>query len=297
MDFKQMQYLLAVYDAQSITIAAKRSFISPQALSKSIKTLETEYNTPILIHDGKKIAFTEFGLALVSESRKIIHAAEQMQNNLTNFQKASKNTLKIAAAAAVTHVLGYELFDQFQKAMPDVQLEIMEYADIYIEQMVLNDQCDLAFGIDMPDNPQVYNTYLISEHALCAVVSLNHPYANKKNITLADLASQPVLTKNDHYKGYLKLENYAQQHNVKLHYLLRTPDEFLWASMLSNNMGVGIAINALPMKKDFKIKSIPLIDNQLSWNIVMLTKKIRPQSPTVSAFVRFMLKYQDRKTT
>lgn len=295
MEIKQMQYLLAVYDAQSITIAAKRSFISPQALSKSIKTLELEYNTPILIHDGKKIAFTEFGLALVNESRKIIHASEQMQNNLITFQKASKNTLKIAAASAVTHVLGFELFEQFQKLFPDVQLEIMEYADIYIEQMVLNEQCDLAFGIDMPDNPQVYNTYPISEHAFCAVVSNSHPYANKKNITLNDLTVQPILTKNDHYKGYLKLEHYAQQHNVKLHYLLRTPDEFLWASMVSKNMGIGIAINALPMKEEYQMKSIPLLDNQLSWNIVMLTKKVRPQSPIVSAFVRFMMKYQEKQ--
>lgn len=292
MELKQMQYLLAVYDAQSITIAAKRSFISPQALSKSIKTLESEYRTPILIHDGKKIAFTEFGLALVNESRKIIHASEQMQNNLITFQKASKNTLKIAAASAVTHVLGYTLFEQFQKMFPDVQLEIMEYADIYIEPMVLNEQCDLAFGIDMPDNPQVYNTYPISEHAFCAVVSNSHPYANKKNITLNDLASQPILTKNDHYKGYLKLENYAQQHNVKLHYLLRTPDEFLWSSMVSRNMGIGIAINALPMKEEYQMTSIPLLDEQLSWNIVMLTKKVRPQSPIVSAFVRFMMKTQ-----
>ncbi len=291
MDIKQMQYLLAVYNNKNITLAAAQNYISPQALSKTIKMLEKEYQNDILIRKGKQIEFTEFGLALVHESRKILNSLDVMEQNLNMIKNATKSKLKISAACTITHILGYELFEQFSKKYPNIHLEISEYADIFIDQMVLNEECDVAFAIDIPENQELYHIYPLKKLCFCAVVNQEHPYATKTNITLEDLATQPIITRNAHYKGFLKLEHYAKQKGINLNYALCSPDDFLWLSMLRKNKGIGIAVDQLIQEDNFNLVSIPLLNNQLTWNINIITKKMKPQNQIIGQFIQFILEH------
>ena len=47
MELRQMQYLIAIYEHGGVSAAAEKLFLTPQALSKSIRKLEEELDAPL----------------------------------------------------------------------------------------------------------------------------------------------------------------------------------------------------------------------------------------------------------
>ena len=78
MKFEQMRYVLAVYQAGSISKAAKQLYLSQPNISNALKSLEQELGVELFMRETGGIRFTEKGMAFVQHCQVILDEVDQI---------------------------------------------------------------------------------------------------------------------------------------------------------------------------------------------------------------------------
>lgn len=86
MEFRVLQYFLAVAREQSFSKAARSLHLSQPTLSMQIKALEEELETPLLVRGtpgSRKIELTEEGMLLRKRAEEIVSLVQKTENEIT----------------------------------------------------------------------------------------------------------------------------------------------------------------------------------------------------------------------
>ncbi len=81
MDSNRLRYFAVVGETGSVRKAAELLRLSPAALSKSIKLLEFELGTKLLVPSGRGIMLTDEGRELLAKSRPLLDSLEQLSSS------------------------------------------------------------------------------------------------------------------------------------------------------------------------------------------------------------------------
>ena len=77
MELQQMRYALAIAEEQGFTRAAERCFVAQSALSRQIKSLESELGVTLFARTSRKVEVTPAGEAFLEQARLCLQAAER----------------------------------------------------------------------------------------------------------------------------------------------------------------------------------------------------------------------------
>lgn len=270
MDIRQMLYFKEVVQQQSFPAAAKKLYITPQALNKSIHSLSSEFETEIFYRENGKLELTTFGKALYQEVSNLLEQYKGMEERLKNIAGQENGTIKIACSHGILSGKFANHFKAFLQRYPDIELDFIELPDTFTEMVVENEEYDLGLAINMPIHEEIFDSILLEHYQICVVVHPDHPLAGRKNISLKECSQYPLITKNKIFKQPLIMEECAKKQNIKLSYALQSPDEIAWKTMVDKNQGVGIGTTYYP---DAAVPSIPFIEEELTWDIVLIMKK------------------------
>ena len=69
MELQQLRYAVAIAEEQSFTRAAERCFVVQSALSRQIKSLESELGVRLFARTSRKVEVTPAGEAFVEQAR------------------------------------------------------------------------------------------------------------------------------------------------------------------------------------------------------------------------------------
>ena len=82
MDIREISYIIAIADKQSITAAAASLFISQPALSQALRRMEAEAGCKLFVRSGNMTVPTEAGRLLVERGRLILNARDKMLSDV-----------------------------------------------------------------------------------------------------------------------------------------------------------------------------------------------------------------------
>ena len=80
MELRQMIYFKELSECLNLPAAARALYITPQALSKSMRVLAREFDTEIFYRDQGKLRLTTFGQALLSEVTVLLSQINAMED-------------------------------------------------------------------------------------------------------------------------------------------------------------------------------------------------------------------------
>ena len=80
MELQQMRYALAIAEEQSFTRAAERCFVVQSALSRQIKSLESELGLTLFARTSRKVKVTPAGEAFLEQARLCLQAADRARS-------------------------------------------------------------------------------------------------------------------------------------------------------------------------------------------------------------------------
>lgn len=108
MDTEQLRYLIEVSKNTSITLASEKLFITPQAISISLKKLEDELGFPLLNRSCKGVSLTEDGLWLINLAEKFLSEIDSRKHtcHATLSAKQNNTLLRKGTLNIVTNILG-----------------------------------------------------------------------------------------------------------------------------------------------------------------------------------------------
>lgn len=125
MSLKQFEYLISVVECSSISKAADKLRISPQALRASINTLEKNLGFPFFHRSQNGVRLTDRGAAALDGVHRLI----DIYRNLHNISEAGSKmqaVVRIAATATVLNTLMVPLIRRARKKYPNITIEPYE---------------------------------------------------------------------------------------------------------------------------------------------------------------------------
>ena len=290
MELRQMQYLIAIYEHGGVSAAAEKLFLTPQALSKSIRKLEEELDAPLFYREKNSLILTPFGKKVLPEVQRLGADYEDMMRRLEQISAQERGRVRLAFSHGVPNALSLDSLRSFEEAHPEAVVDMVELPDLLAEDAVRRETADIGFSIGVPQPAEQFEYVRLRHYQLCAVVHPDHPLAGRESLSIRDLEGQPLVTKNPYFKVFQMVEDCAERAGVELTYALRSPDEILWLRMLEDNRGVGIGVSFLrnPKKSSgSRLVHIPF-DDELSWDINVIVKRGHYLSRTAGELLEHM---------
>ena len=96
MRLEQLEYFIKVADKQSLSYAAEELFISQQALSTSIKNLETEFKTKLFIRTPRGMSLSEDGKYFYEKAVKILALSHELYEHFVSDERPEAGNLIVA---------------------------------------------------------------------------------------------------------------------------------------------------------------------------------------------------------
>ena len=77
-----LRYFIDVATLGSMSAAAKKNFMTPQGISRSITALETELCCELFQRDSNKVTLTRFGASLLDDARELVEHENNMRRSI-----------------------------------------------------------------------------------------------------------------------------------------------------------------------------------------------------------------------
>ncbi|MGW6707240.1 LysR family transcriptional regulator [Streptomyces sp. NPDC054956] len=178
MDFRQLEYFLAIVDHGGFNRAAAALYVSQPSLSQAIQVLERDLGSGLFHRIGRKVVLTEAGTALVPTAREALHALELARASVGAVRELRGGRLGIAAMPSPAIEPLTTMVRRFADRHPAVSLSLrvaLTSADVI--EMVRTGGCELGLltttsplrGPDVVAHP-------LGEHRLVLVTPGDGPF-------------------------------------------------------------------------------------------------------------------------
>ena len=243
-----------VIELASFSKVARKIGYSQSAVSQTIKSLEKELG--VILIDRKKD-----GITLTSDGKEFLPyleaiysaecALEQKHKEITGLENS---IIRLGTFTSVSRNILPQLMKQFKKIYPNVNFILKQGEYTSIQKWVQTNSVDFGFvnsnavsGIDVE---------VLYEDEMLAVLPPNHPLAQNKTISLAQLAKEPFILLDE--GDYSVIMNAFQKLHLSPQIEYEVYDDYSILAMVRQGLGVsamyGLVLNGL--EKGLQIRPI-----------------------------------------
>jgi LysR family transcriptional regulator, cyn operon transcriptional activator len=189
---RNIRYLLVLDEHRNFTRAADALHVSQPALSQKIKQLEDDLGVQLFDRSGRVVRLTDFGSTYLEYARRAFRDLETAQRALQDVQDLSRGELRLAFTPTFTEYLVAPVIEHFHSLYPGIAIELMEMSLDEVENALIDDKADLAFGFVDVRSDEIEAGPLFPERLMLAVGN-THPLSGSHTpVTPQQLAQTPL---------------------------------------------------------------------------------------------------------
>ncbi len=161
----------AVAQAKSLTKAAENLFVSQPAVSQSIKKLEADLGTALLVRTARGIQLTPEGSVLFSYLDQAMRLIDTGERHVADLKRLGRGDVRIGASDTLCRHYLLPVLDGFHQAHPHIQLHVTNRTSR--ETVALLQAGHLDFGIvNLPvaherltiyEGPHIQDCFVVGE--------------------------------------------------------------------------------------------------------------------------------------
>lgn len=176
----------------NFTGAADDLGLTQAAVSQRIKVLETDVGLSLFERQGGRVYLSEAGRRLYDYAQKILALHRQARKSLGQPPEDVAGTLEIAASTVPAEHLLPAILQEFQKQYTKVRVAAtVGDSDVVIR---LLDDGRVSLGLVGKAGPAAWaESKPFARDRQVLVVPPTHPWARRNQVTLAQLATQPLI--------------------------------------------------------------------------------------------------------
>jgi LysR family transcriptional regulator, low CO2-responsive transcriptional regulator len=290
MDFDQLEIFLEVARLSSFSRAAEKRFRTQPAISSQIRALEEEVGARLLDRSGGRVSLTAAGKLFFKYAEETIERRKTILTEIAETERVPRGEIVVGAnEGTCLHILP-EVFAQFKRDYPNVSVSIKRSDYAKILESILENAVD--FGVvSLPVNDNRLEAQLIHRDYLVAITAPGHALAHKKTVSVAEVATYPlVLPKLGHTRDALNELFY--DHHVKPNLAMELDSSELLKRFVAAGVGVGFIARS-NIEEDIRAKAlvaITLADAQIRRDLALVVRKDKSLSRAARAFMDIALK-------
>lgn len=192
MDLDQLHTFLEIVRLKSFSKAAQTCFRTQPAISAQVRQLELELNANLFERLGTRIALTPAGRIFAEYAEQILDLRRRAQESIQELERVPRGELIIAANEATCIYVLPDVFSEYKKQFPNVQLHVDRSYGSRVLQAVQDNQAD--FGItQLPVDAKKCQVVKVHSDEIRIIVQKDHPLASRRNLMATDIAPYQLL--------------------------------------------------------------------------------------------------------
>jgi LysR family nitrogen assimilation transcriptional regulator len=213
MDLKQIEYFVHVAELGSFSKAAVVLGIAQPALSRQVRSLETELREVLLLRNGRGVQLTDAGRRLLEHGHVILQLVIAARHDLGAQRDEAVGQIVVGFPPSLARRLTLPLIDAFRAQLPKARVAIIEGLSAHITEWLCSGRVDLGLIYNPDPLPAIEITPVLVER-LC-LIGTHFPRAQNA-IALKDLPDYPLVMPQREHVFRKLMESHAALAGVKL---------------------------------------------------------------------------------
>jgi DNA-binding transcriptional LysR family regulator len=193
MELRHLRYFTAAAEELNISKASRRMNVSQPAISRLIRDLEAELGKPLFVRERFGLALTAAGEKLLAYARQILDISNEALRVVGSLPATGQSVNIGFIASSIDTFLG-ELLKTFRKTHPELTVKIHELSPADQVRELRKHHLDIALiGNPCDELHEEFETAILFELRLEAVIPLNHRLSGRKRISLKELEKEEFI--------------------------------------------------------------------------------------------------------
>jgi DNA-binding transcriptional LysR family regulator len=237
MDLRQLAALVAVAEAGSFSGAARLLHTVQSNVSTHVARLERELGATLV--DRTTGSLTDEGEAVVARARRIRHEMDALRSDVDALMHDVSGTVRLGCIGTVGRWLVPRLLGLLWDRHPKVDMVVVDATTTSLLPQLRSATLDLAV-VNLPlTDPDIASEALFDE-ARIVVAPNDHPLAERKSVTMAELAEHDLLLEPQGTAFRDELDQQASRNGVVLRPLAQVDGLRLVASLAFEGFGAAV---------------------------------------------------------
>lgn len=191
-ELRHLRYFVAVARELSFSRAAEQLHIAQPPLSRQIRDLEDELGTQLLDRSSRPIRLTTAGRFFQSQAQQLLDRMVEAQEATARIAEGRRTWFGLGFVPSTLYGALPEVIRRFREGQPSVELGLIEMTTVEQFDALKTGRIDIGFGrLNIEDDDVV--SELVRNEPVVAALPVNHRFNRHKSLSLAKLASEPLL--------------------------------------------------------------------------------------------------------
>lgn len=231
----------------NISAAAQALKTSQPGVSRQIQTLESSLGVSLLVRQKNRIvAFSPVGRSILTVAKAMLNQAENIEL-LAEEARGRRGRLVVATSHLHARYTLLQPFKALQKKHPHVQMLLFQADPDDIPGLVREHEADI--GLNSSDEERDLPKGIVSVRGnlirRSAVMLRTHPLAQKKRLTIRDLAAHPLIGYNPRSTTGSVIARAFEQSGAVPNVIVQANDSDVIKAYVAEGLGYGIVPTAI----------------------------------------------------
>lgn len=289
MDYNKIALFISVFEAGSISEAARRLNVAKSNLSRALSALEKETGSQLIYRNTRNFHPTEAGIHFYNQCKGPLFEIKMAAENMKQNDSVLKGRFIITTAVDVAHTILPPIIADFAKAYPRLQIELRgedRNADLVKEGI------DVALRMGTLSDSSLKSTK-ISDTTLILVASPSYLNNFSKIRNIRQLSEHRIISFSRAFEKNLSLVRKTDRHNriqkIKITTALLVNSPLIARPFALNGQGVALLPDIIcydELKSGALLRVLPEYSSR-PVPIHFVWPALKTESPKVRAFIDF----------
>ena len=192
-ELRHLKTLLALKETGSVSLAAKRVFLTQSALSHQIRMLENHYGAPLFERKSTPLRFTPVGERLLRLAHDLLPQVTDAERDLARIIEGEAGELRIAVECHTCFDWLMPAMGEFRPIWPQIELDIVSGFQANPIGLLLQHRADLAIVSEAEKQNSISFQPLFA-YEMVGICAQDHPLAAKNIWTAEDFIGETLIT-------------------------------------------------------------------------------------------------------
>lgn len=192
MTFDQILTFVTIYRTGSISKAAEKLYLPQPTVSHRIKQLERELGKPLLIRVNGTVRLSHEGHTFLPFALSALTALDQGREAIEQLEHGLTGTLSLGCNNSFAGTMLPPILESFLAMHPGIALKVHCYSTEEQIKMLKSKHIQIGITRYTANDPSI-TFKLLYAHPAYAVISREHPYAERNELSLEEVLKERLI--------------------------------------------------------------------------------------------------------
>ncbi|SMB51136.1 LysR family transcriptional regulator [Serratia proteamaculans] len=191
---RQLKYFVTTAKCRSVTEASRKLYIAQPSISGAIKSLEDSFGVQLFIrHHAQGVSLTPSGSRFYRKAQKLLRMAHIFEQDALADNDMVSGKISVGCFETVAPLILPKLIRGFKTLYPGIETLIQDGEQHELVHSLTTGSLDVSLLYNHDLNSNIVTDVLVAPRKPYVLLSAHHPLAQNKQVSLADLATEPMV--------------------------------------------------------------------------------------------------------